>query len=114
MHFEKHDLNIDLYTWSNADALYEGLPSRRSFDKSNGAQVLFLVNHYAAFNEQLNLRQLHLLEQLLHCELPLEARSEISVFKWMMQQLLNEKSCYRINCYIPGFIMRLSTYTLHL
>ncbi len=89
MHFEKQDLNIDLYRWSTSDQLYEGLPSRRSFDKSNGAQVLFLVNHYALFDEQLNLEQLPRLEYLLHSDLPVDAKSEISVFKWMMQQLLS-------------------------
>jgi len=89
MHFEKHDLNMAHYNWSQETQMYEGSPSRRSFDKSNGAQVLFLINYYASFNERLNQQQLHLLEELLRCELPLEARSEISVFKWMAEQLLH-------------------------
>ncbi len=86
MHFEKRDLDMVHYNWNAEPRLYEGLPSRRSFDKNNGAQVLFLVNHYATFDEQLNLKHLHLLEELLRRELPLEARSEISVFKWMTEQ----------------------------
>lgn len=89
MHFEKHDLYMTHYNWSSTAGIYEGPPSRRSFDKSNGMQLLFLVNHYAAFDEQLNQQRLHRLEELLRRQLPLEARSEISVFKWMTEQQLH-------------------------
>lgn len=66
--------------------MYEGPPSRRTFDPANGAQVLFLINHYALFDEQLHQQQLLWLEQLLYNGLPLEARSELSVWKWMLDQ----------------------------
>lgn len=86
MLFERKDLTAACYIWQNDQHLYEGLPSRRIFDKDNGNQVLFLINHYASFDNTFARSQLQLIEDLLRAELPLEAKSEITVFKWMMQQ----------------------------
>jgi hypothetical protein len=46
MYFKKEDLAGTHYTWSANDKkqVFTGRPSRKSFDRFNGDQVLFLIN----------------------------------------------------------------------
>ena len=84
MHFQKQDLEGTHYNWiENEDHLFTGQPSRRSFDRYNGNQVLFLINFYGSLSDRFTLREGKTIEQKIQQELPLEAKSEITVFNWL-------------------------------
>ena len=46
MHFQKQDMEGTQYNWAleGERSSYMGQPSRRTFDRYNGDQVLFLIN----------------------------------------------------------------------
>jgi len=85
MHFQKQDMEGTHYTWMSEGVTnnFLGQPSRRAFDRYNGDQVLFLINFYGSLSEQFTIQEGKLIEQRILNELPLEAKSEISVFNWI-------------------------------
>lgn len=88
MHFQKQDLKGTHYKWSDKDAhVFNGQPSRRSFDKNNGDQVLFLINFYGSLAERFTLQDGKSIEQKILHELPDEAKSEIAVFNWIRNSI---------------------------
>lgn len=84
MHFQKQDLAESHYTWKEG-ASYSGQPSRRLFDRFNGNQVLFLINFYGSLSERFTIREGKEIEYGITHHLPLEAKSEISVFNWIRE-----------------------------
>ncbi|HEY0677260.1 MAG TPA: hypothetical protein VGD17_03195 [Chitinophagaceae bacterium] len=89
MMLQKEDLMGD-YEWVNENGFdaYTGDPSRRKFDRFNGNQVLFLINSYASIVERFSINEGRKLESLVINHLPLEMKSEISVFNWL-RKILN-------------------------
>lgn len=83
MPFLKEDLGGSHYNWSDAKDPYTGQPSRRLFDRYNGDQVLFIINFYSSVSEKFTLVEGRKMEDLITNHLPLEAKSEISVFNWL-------------------------------
>ena len=79
------------YSWSdNPEALlFKGQPTRRSFDRFNGDQVLFIINYYGSLLDVFTPQVGRRIEYEISNQLPLEAKSEISVFNWI-RGLLNE------------------------
>ncbi len=89
MHFQKQDLNGTEYYWTEDSAtLFTGQPSRRSFDRRNGNQLLFLINFYGSLSGQFTLQEGQQIEQKIVHELPEDAKSELSVFNWIRQELV--------------------------
>lgn len=82
MHFQKQDMCESHYTW-NSKAYFSGQPSRRLFDRFNGDQVLFIINFYGSLSDRFTLGEGRQIEQQILHYLPLDARSEISVFNWI-------------------------------
>lgn len=82
MHIRKEDLQGKHYSWDNENnkTLFTGVPSRRMFDRYNGDQVLFLIN---SLTEIFTIKEGSEIEELILNKLPLEAKSEISVFNWL-------------------------------
>lgn len=72
------------YNWKALVASkYEGAPSRRVFDPSNGAQILFIIN---CFYDSFGLTSIGVgkrLEELICSQLPPEMKSELTVFNWL-------------------------------
>ena len=62
-----------------------GDPTRRLFNRYNGNQLLFIMNHYAMETGGLSIDNGHQIESLLINQLPIEAKSEISVLKWLKE-----------------------------
>jgi hypothetical protein len=87
MPFLKKDLKNPHYSWSanSGSLLYSGQPSRRLFDRDNGDQVLFIINAYESETNALSPVEGQRIEQMIMNELPLDARSEISVLNWLKQ-----------------------------
>ncbi|ANH80329.1 hypothetical protein A8C56_04460 [Niabella ginsenosidivorans] len=83
MNFQKQDLVHTHYSWASGGHIFKGQPSRRSFDRNNGDQVLFLINLYASLTDRFTLHDGKIIEQKIHSDVPEEARSEISVFNWL-------------------------------
>jgi len=84
MSFEKQDLVGTHYSWTENDtSVFTGQPSRRIFDRSNGNQVLFLINFYGSQSDKFTPEEGKILEQRIQDEMPLEIKSEISVLHWL-------------------------------
>lgn len=84
MNFQKQDLAGTDYNWmDNDNCVFVGQPSRRIFDRFNGNQVLFLINSYGSSLERFTVVEAKGIEQRILRELPLEVKSEISVFNWI-------------------------------
>ena len=84
MHFQKQDLQGTRYRWAaDGQHIFQGQPSRRSFDSSNGDQVLFLINFYGSLSDRFTIHEGKNMEQRIMHGLPADAKSEISVFNWM-------------------------------
>ncbi len=85
MHFLKEQLNRNNnYSWPD-EPTFTGDPSRRLFNRYNGNQMLFLINHYASLTEGFTVNNGVHVEDILINQLPLEAKSEISVLKWLKE-----------------------------
>ena len=72
------------YQW-NASAQYTGTPTRRKFDRTNGEQILFLINLYGSLAQKVTIRDGMKMEELLLNQLPLQSMSEMSVFNWLRE-----------------------------
>ncbi len=83
MQFQKQDLVGTHYTWNKDQTIFNGQPSRKSFDKNNGNQVLFLINYYASLADRVSLHEGRIIEQAITLDLPENAKSEVSVFNWI-------------------------------
>ena len=89
MQFQKDDLEGTHYDWTEDEHhLFTGRPSRRSFDRFNGNQVLFLINFYGSLSESFTVQEGKSIERRLQHDLPLEAKSEISVFNWIRNMVM--------------------------
>jgi hypothetical protein len=84
MQFYKEDLLENDYDWDEAsDILFSGEPTRRLFNRHNGNQVLFIINHIAGLSPDFSIAEGQRMEKQLRNQLPLEAKSEISVLNWL-------------------------------
>jgi hypothetical protein len=90
MSFLKADLRMDHYVWQNVGLDYQGQPTRRSFDRMNGYQVLFLINCCADFFEKLTIADGHKIENRIVYDLPVDKKSELSVFQWLRSTFFND------------------------
>jgi hypothetical protein len=84
MLFQKQDLEANHYHWKDEQKVFlVGEPSRRTFDKFNGNQVLFMINFYGSLSDKFTLSEGKELERSILFDLPDYAKSEISVFNWI-------------------------------
>ena len=89
MNFQKTDLEGTQYNWSDAGHIFNGEPTRRGFDKSNGDQVLFLINYFGSQSDQFTLQAGKNIERSILYELPHDAKSEISVCNWIKNTIFS-------------------------
>ncbi|MBL7740522.1 MAG: hypothetical protein JNK14_14990 [Chitinophagaceae bacterium] len=85
MHFVKENLLQQHYTWSgeNRNPVFIGSASRRTFNRFNGEQVLFIINLYAASAALFTIADGQRLEKMILDELPIDTKSELSVLNWL-------------------------------
>lgn len=86
MRFLKEHLLLDHYSWSenNKAHLFSETASRRIFNRFSGDQVLFIINLCVDGDQPSAVVQGQQLEKKLLHELPLEPKSELSVYNWLM------------------------------
>jgi len=83
MPFQKEQLTGH-YSWNNTTLnSLTGEPSRRFFDRFNGDQVLFIINSYGSVSGQYTPDEAQRMEELINRYLPLDVKSEMSVFNWL-------------------------------
>jgi hypothetical protein len=58
-------------------------PDRRVFDRFNGFQVLFIINYFGKSLGKQTVTEGLKIEELISGQLPLEVKSELSVFNWL-------------------------------
>lgn len=89
MAFTKQDLLFVHYRWgANLDepvASFDGEPTRRAFDRFNGAQVLFIINYFSSMNGSSDIQSAQAVESMIAHRLPLDLKSERSVFNWLVE-----------------------------
>jgi hypothetical protein len=83
MKFRKEHLESRHYNWALNSHIFTGKPSRRIFDRSNGDQVLFIINSYASMFDSFSLEEAKKLEERILHELPIGITSELSVLHWL-------------------------------
>ena len=84
MQFLKEHLSAYNYNWIN-EATFTGEASRRLFNRYNGNQLLFVLNHYASLIDGFTVSMGLKIEDRLMNQLPVDAKSEISVLNWLKQ-----------------------------
>jgi len=91
MTFSKDDMCFIHYRWEKderpAGEVFCGEPSRRIFDPFNGDQVLFLINFYGSVVKSFGLKDAHALERKIAHQLPLERKSDRSVYNWIVESM---------------------------
>ena len=87
MQFLKEHLTPGNYEW-NDQISYNGKPSRRLYTRYNGNQLLFVINHIAESTATFDIEKGVLIQNLLSLELPVDAKSEISVIKWLNEKVI--------------------------
>ena len=78
-----------LYNWTPEQGaqLYEGSPSRRTFDRSNGNQVFFIITLLLERLGNSSIEQGREAESLIINKLPFTSCSELTVFKWLENEM---------------------------
>jgi hypothetical protein len=88
MEIVKEHLLITDYVWNADDKraqLSEGA-TRKRFDRFSGDCMLHIINLFDCCIDKLNVAQAQKIESLIQTELPLEAKSEISVLHWLKEK----------------------------
>jgi hypothetical protein len=93
MVFSKNDLRLNHYKWQDSSQgfVFAGEPTRRMFDRFNGSQVLFIINSYASVIDRFTAQIGEQIEELISNYLPLDKKSEISVFNWINENIRIQK-----------------------
>ena len=84
---KEHLLTSD-YVWNNdnkSTRLSEGA-TRKRFDRFDGDCMLHIINLFDYSIDKLTIAQAQRIECLIQKELPLEAKSEISVLRWLKEK----------------------------
>jgi hypothetical protein len=85
MIFLKKHLRKSNYEWAVGlnHSIQNNEPDRRIFDRFNGNQVLFIINYFGTTLGKLTFSDGLKIEELISTHLPLETKSELSVFNWL-------------------------------
>ena len=89
MSFTKEHL-AGLYNWSMGHeiTIFEGLPSRRIFDRHNGNQVYFIIGLLLERIGNTSIKQGREIEMMIINKLPFATSSEITVFNWLQKEMI--------------------------
>ncbi|MGN6619310.1 MAG: hypothetical protein ACTHJ5_19195 [Ilyomonas sp.] len=88
MFFQKQHLSQDNYHWAPGNYETPDVPTRKSFDRYNGDQLLHMINCFGTSIGKLSIDDGQKIEALIRTQLPLEVKSEIAVFNWLKGKYL--------------------------
>ncbi|MET0462491.1 MAG: hypothetical protein ABW007_05040 [Chitinophagaceae bacterium] len=85
MQYQKEDMIGEFYQWEGEKMpdTVDRTPSRRAFDRFNGHHVLYIINYYVTLNNKFSKEYCQVLEKKISQDLPIDLRSELSVFNWI-------------------------------
>ena len=89
MSFSKEHLT-GIYNWSEEteSPVFDGQPSRRLFNRWNGEQVLFIINHLMENDPNFSIEMGRKIELLIINKLPFTSSSELTVFNWLQKEMV--------------------------
>lgn len=89
MSFSKEHLT-GLYNWTpeQETPLFEGSPSRRTFDRYNGNQVFFIITLLLERLGNSSIEQGREIELMIINKLPFASCSEHTVFNWLEKEMI--------------------------
>ena len=89
MVFSKEHLT-GLYNWEpeRETPLFEGSPSRRTFDRFNGDQVFFIITLVLERLGNSSIEQGREIELMIINKLPFSSSSELTVFNWLEKEMM--------------------------
>lgn len=89
MSFSKEHLT-GLYNWAPEPEtpLFTDSPTRRTFDRFNGHQVLFIINRVLEVSGTFTIEDGRKLEALIINKLPFDPCSELTVFNWLQKEMM--------------------------
>ena len=89
MSFSKGHLT-GLYNWSleQEASVFAGSPTRRTFDRNNGDQVLFIITSVLEKLGNSSVEQGREIEMLIINKLPFTSSSELTVFNWLEKEMI--------------------------
>lgn len=89
MSFTKENLT-GMYNWTPEQdtPLFEGQPSRRTFDRYNGNQVFFIITLLLEELGNSSIGQGREIELLIINKLPFMSCSELTVFNWLKKEMV--------------------------
>lgn len=85
--FEKTDLLYE-YTWSlyqDDDPRISGLPDATTFDRKEGAEVLYMIRQMADHLGWELANFGHKMEKMIHDQLPEDIRTQRDTLKWIQE-----------------------------
>ena len=90
MLFSKEHLS-GLYNWlpETGTSVFDGEATRRLFNRYNGYQVLFIINLLLDSCGNFSIDQGRQIEKLIINKLPFNPSSELTVFNWLQQEMVN-------------------------
>ena len=100
MNFTKEHLSGDNYEWDLGNQVHrmkEMTPTRNRFDRFNGNCVLHMLNLFDKLVTTLSVQDGQYLETLMANQLPLEAKSEMTVFNWLKDKYIYSLSSKKSN-----------------
>jgi hypothetical protein len=80
---KEHLFNVYNWTVGLNHSVQNNAPDRRVFDRFNGDQVLFIINYFGKSLGRLTVNDGRKIENIISTQLPLEIKSELSVFNWL-------------------------------
>jgi hypothetical protein len=84
MEIKKEDLIFNHYTWyDDPNPRQDMSPTRKAFDRNNGAHILWIANWYVAEYPGFQKTDIVKIEKLLSDKLPSDLMSEKSVCNWL-------------------------------
>ena len=76
------------YEWNESaeHVKLQGVPDRNLFMRHEGNEVLYMINYACKIMDCMSKTDAGRMERLLHEKLPLEVRSQNSVFTWLQKE----------------------------
>jgi hypothetical protein len=90
--YQKTDLLYNDYEWNNTadDVKFQGEPDRTTFTRHDGNDVLYIINFICQRMKYISKEHAGRIEMLIHDKLPLEVKSQKSVFNWIQNNYTAE------------------------
>lgn len=94
--YNRSDLLFDDYEWTEplSHVKLQGTPDRNLFMRYEGYEILYMINYACETMNAVSKADAGRIETLLHEKLPIDIRSQNSVFQWLQKEynaVINEE-----------------------